>query len=107
MVLVTLLPGDAGDVAIRPGALAVRAEGWHPSEGTSGAGARSWRRHLVLVPQRTLEVVAGYRLGDLRDPDFAVTGGPGWFVTFEARVSKGTLAPVADFWRLRLSARQE
>jgi len=47
-------------------------------------------------------VAAGYRVGDLRDPDFAVRGGAGWFVTFGAAITEHSVAGVADFWRHRL-----
>jgi hypothetical protein len=52
-----------------------------------------------------VELAAGYRFGDLRDPDFAVTGGHGWFATFGARVTEESLSSVAAFWRHRMSER--
>ena len=35
-----------------------------------------------------LEAAVGYRVGDLRDPDFSVNGGPGWFLTFGAKITE-------------------
>lgn len=55
---------------------------------------------LNLVPG--LEFQAGYRFGDLQDPDFAVRSGEGMFLTIGARVTEGTLSNVAGFWRSRL-----
>jgi hypothetical protein len=49
-----------------------------------------------------LEVATGYRLGDLRDPDFAVDGGHGWFLTLGARLTEESLSSAAVFWRQRL-----
>jgi len=54
---------------------------------------------LRLIPG--LELAAGYRFGNLRDPDFAAQGGHGAFVTLSARVTEGLLPNVADFWRSR------
>jgi hypothetical protein len=55
----------------------------------------------VLVPVRGIEVASGYRVGDLRDPDFAVRGGAGWFVTFGATVTEQSLRGLAGFWSER------
>jgi uncharacterized repeat protein (TIGR01451 family)/fimbrial isopeptide formation D2 family protein len=48
-----------------------------------------------------LEAAVGYRIGDLRDPDFSVNGGPGWFITFGAKVTERSAKSVAEFWRAR------
>ena len=58
---------------------------------------------LMVVPAAMLEVGVGYRLGDLRDPDFAMVGGRGAFVTLGARLTEATAASVADVWRGRLA----
>jgi hypothetical protein len=42
-------------------------------------------------------VAAGYRFGDLRDPDFAVRGGHGAFVTIGVRVTENVFPTAADF----------
>lgn len=82
--------------------LGVRGEGRLLIERTSGSRRWDMAPQLVVVPVAALEVAAGYRLGDLRDPDFAVSGGAGWFVTIGAAVTEGTIASLAEFWRARL-----
>ena len=56
---------------------------------------------IVLIPIEGFEVQAGYRFGDLRDPDFAVRGGEGWFAVFSARLTENVFPTSADFWRHR------
>ena len=41
---------------------------------------------MVLLPMPQLEIASGYRVGNLRDPDFAVNGGRGFFITVGARL---------------------
>jgi hypothetical protein len=82
--------------------LEVRADGRLLNERTSGTSRYDLAPQIAFIPQQALEVVMGYRIGDLRDPDFAVNGGPGWFMTFGARVTEGTLTSAAEFWRQRL-----
>ena len=48
-----------------------------------------------------LEAAVGYRIGDLRDPDFSVNGGAGLFVTFGVKVTERSAKSVAEFWRAR------
>jgi uncharacterized repeat protein (TIGR01451 family) len=48
-----------------------------------------------------LEAAIGYRIGDLRDPDFSVNGGAGFFVTFGAKLTERSAKGVAEFWRAR------
>jgi len=55
---------------------------------------------LTLTPIQAFEIASGYRLGDLRDPDFASNGGKGWFVTFQARLTERN--PIVDYWRNRM-----
>lgn len=55
----------------------------------------------VLHPLDLVEIEAGYRFGDLRDPDFSVRGGHGFFLTFGARVTEHTVDSAAAFWRRR------
>ncbi len=61
---------------------------------------------LVFGPIPGLELAAGYRFGTLRDPDFAVSGGPGFFLTVGAQVTERTLESAADFWFDRLGWRE-
>ncbi|HLB54096.1 MAG TPA: hypothetical protein VJK71_03235 [Gemmatimonadales bacterium] len=86
--------------------LMLRAEGRLLAEYRSGSRRYDVAPQLVLLPQRTLEIAAGYRAGNLRDPDFAVNGGPGWFVTFGIRVTEQTFASAAEFWRERIAGGQ-
>ncbi len=82
--------------------LGVRGEGRLLIERTSDTYRWDLAPQLVLQPVRGLEVAGGYRLGDLRDPDFAVNGGAGWFVTFGAALTERSFASLAEFWRARL-----
>jgi uncharacterized repeat protein (TIGR01451 family) len=70
----------------------------------------TWRYDLapqaVFAPIPGVEVAAGYRFGSLRDPDFAVNGGQGFFVLLGAQVTERSLASVADFWFDRLGRRE-
>ncbi|HEY7236803.1 MAG TPA: hypothetical protein VH539_21765, partial [Gemmatimonadaceae bacterium] len=83
---------------------------------TSWLAARAETRLLVehasattrwdMAPQLAfsragLEAAVGYRVGDLRDPDFSVNGGPGWFLTFGAKITERSAKNVAEFWRAR------
>ncbi len=87
--------------------LDLRADARLLTEETSGTKRADMAPQFVLLPQKTLEVIGGYRFGDLRDPDFAVNGGPGWFVTFGAHLTEGTVSSAASFWRERLAGRQQ
>jgi hypothetical protein len=57
---------------------------------------------VVLDILKSIEIQGGYRFGDLQDPDFSVRGGKGAFLTLGTRLTEGTLAGVAGFWRSRL-----
>ena len=48
-----------------------------------------------------LEAAVGYRIGDLRDPDFSVNGDAGFFVTFGMKLTERSAKSVAEFWRAR------
>jgi len=85
--------------------LELRADGRLLNERVSGTSRYDLAPELALLPHPALEIVTGYRLGSLRDPDFAVDGGHGWFLMFGARVTEGTVASVAEFWRQRLGGR--
>jgi hypothetical protein len=66
----------------------------------------TWRYDLapqaVFAPIPGIEFAAGYRFGSLRDPDFAVNGGQGFFVLLGAQVTERSLTSAADFWFNRL-----
>jgi len=61
---------------------------------------------LVIGPIPGLELAVGYRFGTLRDPDFAVSGGQGFFLTLGAQVTERTLGSAADYWFSRLGRRE-
>jgi hypothetical protein len=81
--------------------IAVRAESRMLYEQTSATTRWDAAPQLVVMPAAGIEVAAGYRMGDLRDPDFAVRGGEGWFVTLGATLTEQSVASVAGFWRSR------
>ena len=68
--------------------------------GTSGEMRWDVAPVLTLTPINASEIAGGYRLGDLRDPDFASNGGQGWFVTLQLRVTESN--PIVDYWRNRM-----
>ena len=70
-------------------------------ERTSGASRWDAAPQLVLVPVRGIEIANGYRFGDLSDPDFAVRGGKGWFMTLGATITEQSMHTIAGFWRSR------
>jgi hypothetical protein len=81
--------------------IAVRSEARVLYERTSATTRWDAAPQLVVMPARGIEVAAGYRVGDLRDPDFAVRGGEGWFVTLGATVTEQSIRTLAGFWRER------
>ena len=85
--------------------LELRANGRLLIERQSGSRRLDLAPEFAFMPQPALEIVSGYRLGNLRDPDFAVDGGRGWFLTFGARLTEGTVNSAADFWRQRMGGR--
>jgi uncharacterized repeat protein (TIGR01451 family) len=82
--------------------MAVRAEARVLFERMSSSIRWDVAPQLAVLPIPNIEVAGGYRVGDLRDPDFAVAGGHGWFLTFGARLTERTFERTADFWRGRL-----
>jgi len=96
--------GLRGSLVVMP-RLEARLDGRLLMERTSGESRYQLSPQLAFLPQQALEVVTGYRFGDLQDPDFASDGGDGWFVTFSARVTEQTIASAADFWRQRIGGR--
>jgi uncharacterized repeat protein (TIGR01451 family) len=81
--------------------LAIRGEGRLLVEHTSDTRRWDATPALLFTPIRELELAAGYRFGNLMDPDFTVHGGFGWFVTVSARVTESVFPTAADFWRDR------
>ena len=81
--------------------LTLRSEGRLLIERTSDTRRWDAAPSLALHPIEGFEVTSGYRFGDLRDPDFSVRGGHGWFVTFSVRVTERVFPTAADFWRPR------
>ena len=66
------------------------------------SGTTRWDAAPQLAFSRAgLEAAVGYRVGDLRDPDFSVNGGAGWFVTFGAKITERSAKSAAEFWRHR------
>src|SRR6185369_5409861 len=55
---------------------------------------------LVIV-LRGIEIANGYRWGDLKDPDFSVRGGAGWFLTIGAAITEQSFSSIGGFWRAR------
>lgn len=96
--------GLRGSLLVHP-LVEARLDGRLLMERTSDTERYMLAPQLAFLPQRTLEVVGGYRFGDLRDPDFANDGGEGWFVTFSARVSEQTFSSAAEFWRQRFGGK--
>ncbi len=58
---------------------------------------------LVFHPVEGLEMSSGYRWGTLRDIDFAINGGSGFFMTFGARITESSMPTAAAFWRGRFA----
>jgi hypothetical protein len=81
--------------------LAIRGEGRLLIEHTSDTRRWDATPTLAFMPIREIEIAAGYRFGNLMDPDFTVHGGFGWFVTLGARVTESVFPTAADFWRER------
>ncbi len=81
--------------------LTLRSEGRLLIERTSDTRRWDAAPSLALNPIEGFEVASGYRFGNLRDPDFSVRGGHGWFVTFGVRLTESVFPTAADFWRPR------
>jgi hypothetical protein len=93
--------GTRLSIALAPW-LSVRGDGRVMIERSSGATRWDGAPTLVLHPVKGLEVAAGYRFGDLSDPDFSVRGGHGLFVTLSATLTEKLFPTAAEFWRARL-----
>lgn len=85
------------------GAVHLRADGRLLMETGSRTALWNVAPSLLYDLQGHLTLEAGYRLGALRDPDFAAVGGAGAFATVGFRFTEGTLASPAAFWRERIA----
>lgn len=81
--------------------LALRGDGRLLVERTSGTQRWDGAPAIALRLVNGLEIVTGYRFGNLRDPDFAVRGGHGAFLTLSAGVTEKSFPTAAAFWRPR------
>jgi hypothetical protein len=72
-------------------------------EQASSAAPWSVAPSAVLRVGPRLELEAGYRMGALRDPDFAANGGSGAFATIGVRFTEGLITGPASFWRDRIA----
>ena len=81
--------------------LVVRGDGRLLMEHTSGTQRWDAAPSLGLRLINGMEIAGGYRLGDLRDPDFSVRGGHGFFLTVSASLTEKRFPTAADFWRSR------
>ncbi|HEX2094268.1 MAG TPA: SdrD B-like domain-containing protein, partial [Longimicrobiaceae bacterium] len=108
------LPGAAGDRSLAHylggrwgqligGSLSARVDGRVLVEGTTRTVRWSAAPSLVFRLGPQLELEGGYRLGDLRDPDFYASGGAGFFATLGLRFTEGSLGDAAAFWRQRVA----
>jgi uncharacterized repeat protein (TIGR01451 family) len=95
--------GGRASVDIVP-RLAARVDGRLLMEHAS-ATARWDAAPQFAITLGPFETAAGYRVGDLRDPDFAANGGPGWFLTVGAKVTERSARSAAEVWRGRLGRR--
>ncbi|MGD0484330.1 MAG: hypothetical protein ABSB58_06720, partial [Gemmatimonadales bacterium] len=80
-----------------------RAEGRLLVDQLTGTQRYDLAPQVVVVPLTGLEVAAGYRFGDLKDPDFAVSGGNGVFLTIGVRFTERSATTAAAYWRERIS----
>ncbi len=84
------------------GPLSARLDGRVLLEGTTGTARWSATPSLVMRLSTQLELEGGWRMGDLRDPDFFAFGGSGPFAALGIRLTEGTLDSTASFWRERI-----
>ena len=81
--------------------LRVRGDSRVLRERTTGTTQWDAAPQLVIAPVRGIEIANGYRWGNLKDPDFSVRGGAGWFMTVGAAITERSLSTIGGFWRLR------
>jgi uncharacterized repeat protein (TIGR01451 family) len=83
--------------------LALRLDGRLLSERVTGQSRWSAAPSLTMQLGGGLEAEAGWRFGDLLDPDFAAWGRNGAFALISLRFTEGTLDDAAAFWRERIA----
>lgn len=67
-------------------------------------GASAWNLAPALVAGAGgLELEAGYRFGELEDPDFAAQGGRGFYALLGIRFTEGLLTDAGTYWRRRIA----
>jgi hypothetical protein len=81
----------------------VRSDARAVHERRSGASAWSVAPSVALRLDRRFEVEGGYRLGTLRDRDFASGGGSGVFALLNIRFTEDDARTPAAVWRERLA----
>jgi uncharacterized repeat protein (TIGR01451 family) len=84
-----------------PGPVEVRAHGRALMEARSGVRQFDVAPALALRLSDAVELEGGYRLGTLKDRDFAKEGGQGWYATLGFRVAEDLGRGVARFWQKR------
>jgi hypothetical protein len=87
----------------RSGALRFRVDARMLLEQASSAAPWSVAPSVALRVGPRLEVEGGYRMGALRDRDFAANGGSGVFATVGVRFTEGLITGPASFWRDRIA----
>jgi hypothetical protein len=87
----------------RDGVVRLRLDGRMLLEQASGAAPWSVAPSVALRVGPRLELEGGYRVGALRDRDFAANGGSGAFATIGVRFTEGLITGPASFWRDRIA----
>jgi len=87
----------------RDGVVRLRVDGRMLLEQASGAAPWSVAPSLALRVGPRLELEGGYRMGALRDRDFAANGGSGAFATIGVRFTESLITGPASFWRDRIA----
>jgi hypothetical protein len=87
----------------RDGVARLRIDGRMLLEQTSAAAPWSVAPSVALRVGPRLELEGGYRMGALRDRDFAANGGSGAFATIGVRFTESLITSPAAFWRDRIA----
>lgn len=87
----------------RDGVVRFRLDGRMLLEQASNAAMWSVAPSVALRVGPRLEIEGGYRVGGLRDRDFAANGGAGLFLTAGVRFTEQLLTNPAAFWRERIA----
>lgn len=83
--------------------LGLRLDGRLLGEQVTGESRWSAAPSLTMQLGGGLEAEAGWRFGDLLDPDFAAWGRNGAFALISLRFTEGTVNDAAAFWRSRIA----